>query len=139
MPAIERAAKEMIEPTFGEFAGLPALQRLAEQAADWPKEAEDWQWCARFAFQVIERRGTGGGNFRRMYSRFLDEVGYDEGRDLAARAATEWTALAEAFREASESDTPEPALWRRIGELAGEVLGSEESLWGRLGAGGNGR
>jgi hypothetical protein len=28
-PAIERAAREMVEPTWGEFAGLPAIDRLA--------------------------------------------------------------------------------------------------------------
>jgi Butirosin biosynthesis protein H, N-terminal/Domain of unknown function (DUF4872) len=130
--AIGRAAKEMIEPSYGEFAGLPALRRLADQAERWPREAEDWQWCARFAYQVIERRGTGGGNFRAMYSRFLEEAGYDEGAELAARAAAGWTALAEAFREASQQDTPEPRSWRRISELAREVLGSEERLWSEL-------
>ena len=51
----------MLEPTFGEFAGLPALERLAAEAGSWPEAVEDWQWCARFAYQVIERRGTGGG------------------------------------------------------------------------------
>lgn len=133
--AIARAAKEMIEPSFGgHFAGLPALQRLAEEAGGWPQDAEDWQWCARFAYQVIERRGTGGGNFRLMYSRFLAEAGFEEGSRLAADAAARWTALAEAFREASEGDRPQADLWRRIGEGTREVLASEQALWERLAA-----
>src|SRR5262249_112865 len=66
--AIERAVKEMEEPSLGEFAGLPALRRFAAEVGDWPEAAEDWKWCARFLYQVIERRGTGGGNFRKMYS-----------------------------------------------------------------------
>jgi hypothetical protein len=127
--AIERAAKEMIEPTFGHYGGLPALRRLAEEAGDWPQQADDWQWCARFAFQVIERRGTGGGNFRLMYSRFLDEAGYTQGRDLAASAAASWMSLAEAFREASESEEPVAKVWDRVGNLSGEVLAAEEALW----------
>lgn len=131
-PAIARAAKEMIDPTVGHFAGLPALRLLAEQAADWPREASDWQWCARFAYQVIERRGTGGGNFRLMYSRFLDEAGYGDAASLAAVAAADWSDLAGAFREASEREEPAPAGWRRIGELTREVLAAEEMLWGRL-------
>jgi hypothetical protein len=130
--AIGRAAKEMIEPSFGEFAGLPALRRLADEAERWPQEAEDWQWCARFAYQVIERRGTGGGNFRLMYSRFLDEAGHEKGSDLAAHAAAGWTALADAFREASEMDEPDPGQWQRIGELTRSVLTSEDALWSRL-------
>jgi hypothetical protein len=132
--AIQRAAKEMIEPSFGHYAGLPALRRLADEAGKWPEDAEDWQWCARFAYQVIERRGTGGGNFRRMYSRFLDEAGYAEGAELAAGAAADWTALADGFRKASEKDEPEPKLWQQIGGLAGEVRGGEERLWTHLAA-----
>jgi hypothetical protein len=130
--AIERAASEMLEPPFGAFGGLPALERLAAEAGSWPEVAEDWQWCARFAYQVIERRGTGGGNFRLMYSHFLKEVGHEEGADLAAQAAADWRALARAFREASERDKPDSKAWSRIGELAREVLASEEALWSRL-------
>jgi hypothetical protein len=132
--AIARAAQEMIEPQFGEFAGLPALRRLAGEAERWPQLAEDWQWCARFAYQVIERRGTGGGNFRLMYSRFLDEAGYEQGSKLAADAAERWTALAAAFREASEQDSADGATWARVGELTDEVLGAEEALWTGLAA-----
>jgi uncharacterized protein DUF4872 len=130
--AIGRAAKEMIEPSFGEFAGLPALRRLTDEAERWPQEAEDWQWCARFAYQVVERRGTGGGNFRLMYSRFLDEAGFGEGSELAAHAAADWTALADAFRAASELDEPEPDHWHGIGELTRSVLIREDALWSRL-------
>jgi hypothetical protein len=130
--AIARAAKEMIDPSFGDFAGLPALRRLAADAERWPEEAEDWQWCARFAYQVIERRGTGGGNFRLMYSRFLDQAGHNEGAGLAAQAAADWTALADAFRAASERDEPDPKTWSGIGKLTGKVLADEETLWDRL-------
>ena len=69
----------MIEPEFREFSGLDAVRRLAEEAGSWPEAAEDWQWCARFGYQVIERRGTGGGAFRLMYSRFLEEAGTARG------------------------------------------------------------
>jgi hypothetical protein len=81
---------------------------------------------------VIERRGTGGGNFRRMYARFLEETGYGESA-LAAEAAECWTRLATALQEASESEEPKPALWSRIGEDAGGVLEAERRLWTALG------
>ncbi len=95
--AIERAASQMLEPPLGDFEGLPALRRFAAEVGDWPEAAEDWQWCARFLYQVIERRGTGGGNFRKMYSRFLEEAGYEESA-LAQEAADDWSALAIAAR-----------------------------------------
>ncbi len=78
--AIERAVEQMFEPALGEYQGLPALGASQARSASWPDATEDWQWCARFNYQVIERRGTGGGNFRRMYARFLEEAGYEEAR-----------------------------------------------------------
>jgi hypothetical protein len=131
--AIERATREMLEPPFGEFGGLPALERLAAEAGSWPEAVADWQWCARFAYQVIERRGTGGGAFRLMYSRFLEEAGRDEA-PLAAVAAARWTELAGAFHAASESDEPDAEQWRAVGAGAERVSAAERQLWTALAA-----
>jgi len=130
--AIGQAAKEMLEPTFGEFGGLPAIERFAAEAGSWPEVAADWQWCARFAYQVIERRGTGGGAFRLMYSRFLEEAGRAEA-PLAAAAAAQWTLLANAFKAASESDEPDRDLWREVDATAKQVAFTEQRLWESLG------
>ncbi|HET8863150.1 MAG TPA: BtrH N-terminal domain-containing protein [Solirubrobacterales bacterium] len=129
--AIERAARAMVEPEFRDFSGLDAVRRLAAEAGSWPEVAEDWQWCARFGYQVIERRGTGGGAFRLMYARFLEEVGRPEASHAAAAAAA-WTHLANAFRAASESGEPEPDLWRQIDSAAKRVATAEELLWTSL-------
>jgi hypothetical protein len=129
--AIERAARAMVEPEFRDFSGLDAVRRLAAEAGAWPEVAEDWQWCARFGYQVIERRGTGGGAFRLMYSRFLEEAGRPEA-PLAADAAAAWTELAEAFRAASERDEPEVGPWREIDAAANRVAAAEEQLWASL-------
>jgi hypothetical protein len=129
--AIDRAATAMVEPEYRDFSGLDAVRRLSEEAGAWPEAAEDWLWCARFGYQVIERRGTGGGAFRLMYSRFLEEAGRPEAA-LAAEAAARWTELAGAFRAASESEEPEPALWRQVDAAARLVFGAEERLWTSL-------
>ncbi len=129
--AIDRAAQAMVASEFGEFSGLGAVERLAKEAGNWPEVAEDWQWCARFGYQVIERRGTGGGAFRLMYSRFLEEAGRPEA-PLAAEAAARWTELAGAFHAASERDGPEPGLWREIGGAAQRVFEAEQQLWTAL-------
>jgi Butirosin biosynthesis protein H, N-terminal/Domain of unknown function (DUF4872) len=129
--AIERGAMAMVEPEFPGFSGLDAVRRLATEAGSWPEVAEDWQWCARFGYQVIERRGTGGGAFRLMYSRFLEEVGRPEA-PLAADAGAAWTALAGAFRAASEQERPVPASWRAIDGAARQVAEAEDALWTSL-------
>jgi hypothetical protein len=129
--AIERAAKAMVESESREFSGLGAVERLAAEAGSWPEVAEDWQWCARFGYQVIERRGTGGGGFRLMYSRFLEEAGRSEA-PLAAKAAASWTELAAAFHTASERDDPDPVLWREIDLAAHRVAEAENRLWTEL-------
>jgi hypothetical protein len=129
--AVELCAGRMLEPPLGEYEGLPGLRAFAAEVGDWPSKLEDWQWCARFNYQVIERRGTGGGNFRAMYARFLEEAGYPEA-ELAAEASAKWTALAMALQEASEAKTPVPAGWARIGDAARAVLGTEERLWTAL-------
>jgi hypothetical protein len=121
----------MLEPPMGELEGLPALRRFAAEVGEWPDSADDWQWCARFNYQVIERRGTGGGNFRAMYSRFLAESGYDEA-ELAAEASARWTEMAEVLHAASELEAPEAAAWKRVSHVADGVLGAEERLWSAL-------
>jgi hypothetical protein len=129
--AIERAARAMVEPEFRGFSGLDAVRRLAAEAGSWPEVSEDWQWCARFGYQVIERRGTGGGAFRLMYARFLEEAGRSEA-PLATAAAAAWTDLANAFRAASECDEPKPELWSQIDAAANDVATAEEHLWTSL-------
>ncbi len=129
--AIVRNARQMLEPALGEYQGLPALRRFAAEVEEWPAAVEDWSWCARFAYQTIERRGTGGGNFRLMYSRFLGECANQQAA-AAAEAASRWTALATSLLAASEAATPQPALWITAGECAVAVLEAEERLWTAL-------
>jgi hypothetical protein len=129
--AIQRAAMAMVQPEFRDFSGLDAVRRLAAEAGSWPEVAHDWQWCARFGYQVIERRGTGGGAFRLMYSRFLEEAGHPLAR-LASDAAARWTDLAASLLAASRRDQPESRVWRAVGDSADRVVEAEERLWTSL-------
>ena len=132
--AIARDAKQMLEPPLGEYEGLPALRRFAAEVGDWPEQVEDWQWCARFCYQVIERRGTGGGNFRLMYSRFLDEAGHERGARWPRRQRPSGRRWPTELLAASEAEEPQPELWSRVGAAAAEVLDAEERLWPRRSA-----
>ena len=130
--AIARNTGQMLEPPLGDYEGIPALRRFAAEVEAWPEQLEDWRWCARFAYQTIERRGTGGGMFRLMYSRFLAELGRDDDSRLAAQASGDWTELAGALLRASEAEDRQPSLWRDAGERAVAVLESEQRLWSAL-------
>jgi len=131
--AVARNAGQMLNPPLGEFEGLPALRRFAAEVESWPGAVEDWRWCARFAYQTIERRGTGGGNFRLMYSRFLGEAGYEQA-ELCAVAAADWSELAAALQGVSEDESLDAARWTAIGAEATRVLETEERLWADLAA-----
>ncbi|MDO9179636.1 MAG: BtrH N-terminal domain-containing protein [Agitococcus sp.] len=89
--------------------GISALKTWLAELSRWGTTG-DWHWTTRFAYQVIEKRGTGGGGFRKMYAGFLDEaVHYDANVQkyrlpLLMRACEKtWTALAMCFKSASES------------------------------------
>jgi hypothetical protein len=74
--ALRRQAREMLLDVDG-AAGISALERFAADLPRWPAEAAgeaDRAWCFRYAHQVIELRGTGGGLFRAIYARFLAEA-----------------------------------------------------------------
>ena len=74
--ALRRQARQMLLPVDG-YAGVSGLERFAAEVPRWhelARDEADRAWCFRFAYQCIERRGTGGGNFRLLYARFLAEA-----------------------------------------------------------------
>jgi len=90
-------------------SGISALETWLAELSRWGATG-DWHWTTRFAYQIIEKRGTGGGGFRKMYAEFLDEaVHYDASVQqyrlpLLMRACEKaWTALAMCLKSASES------------------------------------
>ena len=114
--AIARAARRMLEPDLGEFEGLPALRRLAAEIGAWPADAPDWQWCARFNYQVIERRGTGGANFRPLYARFLPRSGGEprpSSRNAAPPAGPRWQA---SFSPSVKEEQGDVASWSLVSQ-----------------------
>ena len=108
--ALRRQARHMLLCQDG-YTGISALERFAEEVDSWPGRARDEAdraWCFRFAYQSIERRGTGGGNFRLLYARFLEEAAAHlplvSGLGLPERMteiAAGWTRLANSFKDLS--------------------------------------
>lgn len=125
--AIRRQAERMLDTPNG--FGVDAFDKAAAGMLRWG-EAEDWSWCARFGYQVIERRGTGGGAFRKMYAEFLDRAEQEIPALGDARLAAQmheiadaWTQLAGELRRLSEQELP-PDFGKAAGML--EAIGDRE-------------
>jgi hypothetical protein len=101
--------------------------------AEWPA-LDDPTWVARFAYQNVERRGTGGGAFRGLYAPFLDELGEAAGLDeLFAEEmhaiAGDWSSLAAVLYEASETDDEMAPLLEEAAERVHAVADREERFY----------
>ncbi|MCS7212620.1 MAG: BtrH N-terminal domain-containing protein [Candidatus Calescibacterium sp.] len=93
------------------FMGLGGLRTFSEDVKNWFDLKDSW-WVFRFAYQVIERRGTGGGSFRYMFSDFLKDAAQKfTGRtkkniqkvsEMIFDSANTWRELAYIFKEISE-------------------------------------
>ena len=115
--------------------GIGALEALIADLRNW-KEAPDWQWSARFTYQIIERRGTGGAGFRTLYRQFLEEV--EErypplrrpglSRDMAVIEAI-YHEIAAAFRRISEGEKPD---FTPAAPILAKLLEREKSFYRKV-------
>jgi hypothetical protein len=129
--SLTHKARAILHPTDPRL-GLPAMESFARDLDTWG-EADDWSWCARFAYQVIEKRGTGGANFRILYLNFLKEAAnfFPALRQTGALLkmagiAGKWTDLAMLLKEISEG---RPELFPRAGQAALEVAKMEREFF----------
>lgn len=140
--AVRETATYMLDPSsasresrgFGE-QGVPAIRALAADLPSW-HELEDPAWTARFAYQNVERRGTGGGAFRRMYAAFLEASADalslpDALPGRMADVAAAWTDLGAVLLEASETDAERErrSLLARAGERADALADREAAIY----------
>jgi len=141
-PAIRRAllkqANDLIVPEYAEAGifGYPALTRAVADLPNWG-EAKDWKWSARWFYQVIEKRGTGGGAFRKLYARFLEEAGALIPAVKNAAPASEMSAISERWSELSRllkiiSEKEKPEGFDQAAELLSEIYLRERRLMERI-------
>ncbi|WP_458209197.1 BtrH N-terminal domain-containing protein [Haladaptatus sp. NG-SE-30] len=137
--AIERATEQLLEPESGRWKtqGIDAIRRFADDLPTWT-QLDDTSWCARFAYQNIERRGTGGGAFRRLYADFLEQVASELGLEADFPThlhdiADEWTRLSETLKKASECEgRKQERLLEEAGTQAMALADDEEQFFTRL-------
>ncbi|MFN7132997.1 MAG: BtrH N-terminal domain-containing protein, partial [Myxococcales bacterium] len=135
--ALALAARRALEDVTG-FGGCDALARMADELPRW-RDLPDLPAVARAGYQMIEKRGTGGALFSRLYARFLDELSRAapalpvEGLGLAMhRLADDWTALALALRDVAEGAGALPRCAGLAQRLADGERAFFEELRGRF-------
>lgn len=65
------ALKMLFPPS--EHCGVKALTKLKDEVSEWRK-LENYQMSCLHVYLSIEKIGTGGSGFRRMYKEFLEEI-----------------------------------------------------------------
>ena len=132
--ALGKNAREMLSPPPGSASGVSGMRKMAGEIPRWPGMTKDFIFAARFGYQVIEKRGTGGGFFRRLYARYLGEAALHyppvEAAGLAGKTvdlADGWTEIAGRLREISDSGDAGEFL--SVSELLLRQADREEAFW----------
>jgi hypothetical protein len=116
--------------------GILGMKTLADDFVNWGA-GTDWQFCARFGYQIIERRGTGGGAFRKMYAQYLREaeeivpaLRAPKLSDAIADIADAWTEFALLLKRVS--DEKNRARFADASDALRHLAMREENFWRRV-------
>ncbi|MFW5709595.1 MAG: BtrH N-terminal domain-containing protein [Chloroflexota bacterium] len=134
--AIRNQAVGMLHPPISNM-GVKGIRKTAKRLPEWRNSLDESE--LRFAlfnaYIFIQIGGTGGGAFRYMFSRFLNEAA--EVTDCSPllnlaqdfhHIGNRWAELADWFYKASESPAPEEHLDEAVQPLH-EIAALEESAW----------
>lgn len=128
--ALHENARTMLDARNA-YSGIAGMKTLADDLLNWAA-VPDWQFCARFGYQIIERRGTGGGAFRKMYAEYLCQAdvyvpGLARGADAMMEIADLWTAFALALKRVSEEQDARGFVEAR--KVLCKLVHCEETFW----------
>jgi len=120
-------------------SGLQGVMRFAREVARM-HERPDREFLAGYMSQSIEKFGTGGGNFRRMFAAFLrwararvPDLVAEDLPVTADEASARWQEVAATLLEASRSPDRR-ALWERAAEQFQQIHDVERRLFETLDA-----
>jgi hypothetical protein len=134
--SIAQTVDASLNPPIKNF-GVPGLRHTAKQLLQWPALFKDHDLRMNLfnLYAFIEIGGTGGGCFRPMYARFLEEGAKITRKPALANAAEifrqsggKFTEIALLFKEAETMKDIEKKI-RSASTLFGEIAGLEEKAF----------
>lgn len=138
--AILQCAQEMLHPPIKNM-GVRGIQTAKQRMLAWPDEMDDRslaEACANVALYIRADAGTGGGLFRWMYARFLEECAEilsDTSLLKAAagmkRAGDLWEQFADQISEISNGNSLKNKSLKIAGNLD-EIFTAEQAAWSVL-------
>lgn len=116
--------------------GIDGMHAMARELPEW-RTFDDADWCTRFAYQNVEKRGTGGAAFRGLFRPFLEDAAerldvVTDG-DVAEFRGIEsnWHDVGAALKRAGLSDDAEDAqaAYEDASATLHDVADREETLF----------
>jgi len=141
MTGKDTSQADLIKSVTGDSAvvktGTDGLFAYGQDLLSW-HERKDASKLASYASQSIEKFGTGGGNFRKLYAGFLDwaveivpDIVSENHAELAYDSSRTWTSLSEMLNKASNE--PEKIdIWKQASDKAMEIKDIESELFESL-------
>jgi len=138
--AISEVAASMLEPPTANL-GVKGIRTAVKRTRKWTQimEEERVRWtCSNIFIFIDATGGTGGGIFRYMYGRFLEEAADLCGDRWLATAGEElrqvvdmWQEVANRFKEAKRAEDLADAIYQAT-EPIHSIADREEIVWRQL-------
>ncbi|MFG1912355.1 BtrH N-terminal domain-containing protein [Kribbella sp. NPDC048928] len=138
--AITDVCDGMLTPPIANL-GVRGIRKAIQETLRWPQVLDSdaiRRTCFNTALMIDARGGTGGGIFRYMYARFLDEAAIITGEGRLSRLGDEmhsigdlWEDVAATFAAAAELDDPAELLGPAVTPMH-EIADREQIIWQSL-------